>query len=149
MALDGGIKDVLWPGVAQWRSVLVQQVHQFLCDLRAELKYFHSKSLNEFLKFSITCFVLSSSSFLRYESCGSVCCLRRYSATCLAGNSVSHTYPKSLARWMASPSTNDVSRVTLAAFLRPAGKLRPIFSSFSLSSRPPFLLFALCPIKKF
>lgn len=41
------------------------------------------------------------------------------------------------------PSTSDVSSVTLAALRRPAGKLSPIFSSFSRNSRPPFLLFAL------
>jgi len=42
-----------------------------------------------------------------------------------------------------SPSTKDVKSVTLAAFLLPAGRFRPIFSSFSLSRRPPFLDFAL------
>lgn len=41
------------------------------------------------------------------------------------------------------PSTRDVSRVTFAAFLRPAGKLRPIFSSLSLKDRPPFFDLAL------
>lgn len=41
------------------------------------------------------------------------------------------------------PSTSDVSSVTFAAFLRPAGRFRPIFSSFSRNSRPPFLDFAL------
>jgi hypothetical protein len=41
------------------------------------------------------------------------------------------------------PSTNDVSSVTFAALRRPAGKFSPIFSNFSLNSRPPFLLFAL------
>lgn len=41
------------------------------------------------------------------------------------------------------PSTNDVSRVTLAAFLRPAGRFSPIFSNFSRSSLPPFLDLAL------
>lgn len=34
-------------------------------------------------------------------------------------------------------------RVTVAAFLRPAGKLKPIFSNLSLRDRPPFLDFAL------
>lgn len=62
--------------------------------------------------------------------------------TCLAGNSVSQTYPKSLAKCIASPSTSDVSSVTLAAFLRPAGRLSPIFSSFSRRILPPFLLLA-------
>lgn len=42
-----------------------------------------------------------------------------------------------------APSTKDVNSVTLAAFLLPAGKLRPIFSNFSLRSRPPFFDFAL------
>lgn len=51
-----------------------------------------------------TCFVFKSSSFLRYVSCGSVCWRNKYSATCLDGNSVSHTYPKSRAKWMASPN---------------------------------------------
>lgn len=41
------------------------------------------------------------------------------------------------------PSTRDVSSVTLAAFLRPAGRLRPRRSSFSRRHRPPFLDFAL------
>lgn len=44
---------------------------------------------------------------------------------------------------VALPSTSDVRRVTLAAFLRPAGRLSPIFSSLSLRMRPPFLLLAL------
>jgi hypothetical protein len=41
------------------------------------------------------------------------------------------------------PSTRDVSKVTVAALRRPAGKLTPIFSSFSRKSRPPFFDFAL------
>lgn len=41
------------------------------------------------------------------------------------------------------PSTNDVKSVTLAALRRPAGKFKPIFSNFSLSNLPPFLLLAL------
>lgn len=41
------------------------------------------------------------------------------------------------------PSTSEVSRVTLAAFLLPAGKLSPILSSFSLRERPPFFDLAL------
>lgn len=42
-----------------------------------------------------------------------------------------------------SPSTSDVSRVTLAAFLRPAGRFRPILSNLSRSNLPPFLDLAL------
>lgn len=41
------------------------------------------------------------------------------------------------------PSTRDVSSVTLAALRLPAGRLRPIFSSFSRRHFPPFLDFAL------
>lgn len=41
------------------------------------------------------------------------------------------------------PSTRDVKRVTFAAFLLPAGKFRPIFSSFSRSDLPPFFDLAL------
>lgn len=41
------------------------------------------------------------------------------------------------------PSTREVSSVTLAAFLRPAGRLRPRRSNFSRRHRPPFLDFAL------
>uniref|UniRef100_A0A182TLZ7 Uncharacterized protein n=1 Tax=Anopheles melas TaxID=34690 RepID=A0A182TLZ7_9DIPT len=78
----------------------------------------------------LTCLVLSSSSFLRYDSCGSEYWRDRYSATCRAGNSVSHTYPKSRARWMASPSTSDVSRVTFAALRRPAGRTPPSRDAF-------------------
>lgn len=48
-----------------------------------------------------------------------------------------------------SPSTKDVKSVTLAAFLLPAGRFKPIFSSFSLSRRPPFLDFALRKTKCF
>jgi hypothetical protein len=33
--------------------------------------------------------------------------------------------------------------VTLAAFLLPAGRFKPIFSNFSRSKRPPFFDFAL------
>ena len=44
---------------------------------------------------------------------------------------------------MVLPSTSDVSRVTLAAFLRPAGSARPIRSSLSRKNLPPFLDFAL------
>lgn len=42
-----------------------------------------------------------------------------------------------------SPSTSEVSRVTLAALRRPAGRLSPIFSSRSRRHRPPFLDLAL------
>ena len=46
------------------------------------------------------------SSFRRYKSVESPeFCRHKYSATCLAGNSVSQVYPKSLARWIASPGT--------------------------------------------
>lgn len=45
--------------------------------------------------------------------------------------------------YLYQPSTRDVSNVTLAALRRPAGRFSPIFSSFSRSRRPPFLLFAL------
>lgn len=45
--------------------------------------------------------------------------------------------------WNFLPSTREVSSVTLAAFLRPAGRLRPNRSSFSRRHRPPFLDFAL------
>lgn len=41
------------------------------------------------------------------------------------------------------PSTNDVSKVIVAAFLLPAGKLRPILSSLSRNARPPFFDLAL------
>ena len=44
---------------------------------------------------------------------------------------------------MYPPSTRDVSNVTVAAFLRPAGKLNPIFSNFSRKARPPFFDLAL------
>lgn len=91
----------------------------------------------------VTCFVFIKISFLLYESWGwSMCGRVKYSATCRAGNSVSQTYPKSRARWIASPSTREVKSVTFAAFLRPAGRFKPIFSSFSRRSLPPFLLFA-------
>ena len=70
-------------------------------------------------------------------------CLLRNAATGLAGNSVSQTYPKSLARCMASPSTRLVSRVTLHAFLLPAGRDRPSLSSLVLNIFPPSLDFAL------
>jgi len=41
------------------------------------------------------------------------------------------------------PSTSDVRRVMVAALRRPAGRFRPIFSSLSLSARPPFFDLAL------
>ena len=41
------------------------------------------------------------------------------------------------------PSTSEVRRVTLAAFLLPAGRLRPILSSLSRSRFPPSFDFAL------
>lgn len=47
------------------------------------------------------------------------------------------------SEWRVIPSTSEVSRVTLAAFLLPAGKLSPILSSFSLRERPPFFDLAL------
>ena len=52
------------------------------------------------------------------------------------GKSFRHT-------WVNLPSTSDVSNVTLAAFLLPAGRFIPILSNFSLSDRPPFLDLAL------
>lgn len=46
--------------------------------------------------------------------------------------------------WNASvPSTKEVNSVTFAAFLRPAGRLSPSLSSFSLRHRPPFFDLAL------
>ena len=47
------------------------------------------------------------------------------------------------------PSTREVRRVTVAAFLRPAGKVKPILSNFSRSLRPPSLDFALKEKKKY
>ena len=44
-------------------------------------------------------------------------------------------------------STSEVKRVTLAAFLLPAGKFKPIFSSFSRRERPPFFDLALSKCK--
>lgn len=41
------------------------------------------------------------------------------------------------------PSTKEVNSVTFAAFLRPAGRLSPSLSSFSLRHRPPFFDLAL------
>ena len=41
------------------------------------------------------------------------------------------------------PSTSDVSKVTLAALRLPAGRFKPILSSFSLKDLPPFLDLAL------
>ncbi len=70
-------------------------------------------------------------------------CRPTYSADCFEGNSFSHTKLKSRAKWMASPSTSDVSNVTVAALRLPAGRLTPILSSFSLSIRPPFFDLAL------
>lgn len=32
MALNPGIQDLLRPGVAQWRAILVQEVHELLGD---------------------------------------------------------------------------------------------------------------------
>lgn len=47
--------------------------------------------------------VASSIFFRECRSLGSVCCRFKYSETALAGNSVSQMYPKSLAKWTASP----------------------------------------------
>ena len=41
------------------------------------------------------------------------------------------------------PSTSDVSKVTVAALRRPAGRLTPILSSLSRNARPPFFDLAL------
>ena len=41
------------------------------------------------------------------------------------------------------PSTKELSRVMLAAFRRPAGRLSPIRSRLSRNSRPPFFDLAL------
>ena len=41
------------------------------------------------------------------------------------------------------PSTREVSNVTFAAFLRPAGSAIPILSNLSLRFRPPSFDFAL------
>lgn len=62
---------------------------------------------------------------------------------------INHIERKGIGSWWGDveheiiPSTRDVKRVTLAAFRRPAGKLSPIFSSFSLKERPPFFDLAL------
>ena len=87
--------------------------------------------------------VATRTSFLLNTSLVSPHCLLKYSATGLAGNSVSQTYPKSLARWIASPSTRDVNKVTLQAFLLPAGRVIPSLSSLSRRCFPPSLDFAL------
>lgn len=47
--------------------------------------------------------VASSIFFRECRSLGSVCCRFKYSETALAGNSVSQIYPKSRAKWTASP----------------------------------------------
>lgn len=54
-----------------------------------------------------------------------------------------HVSEVSVLKENQSPSTRDVSNVTLAALRLPAGKFSPIFSSFSLRHFPPFLDFAL------
>ena len=84
--------------------------------------------------------------FLDSISGGSEWCLAIYSADCLEGNSFSQTKLKSRAKWIASPSTNEVRRVTVAALRLPAGKLTPILSSFSRSILPPFFDLALLKI---
>lgn len=86
----------------------------------------------------VICLVAMIIDFLDSISGGSEWCLATYSADCRDGNSFSQTKLKSRAKWIASPSTSDVSKVTVAAFLLPAGRLTPIFSSLSLSIRPPF-----------
>ena len=64
-------------------------------------------------------------------------------------NSAAGSIPTTESRALVPvPSTSAVSRVTLAAFLRPAGRLRPILSSFSLRERPPFFDLALQRWKK-
>ena len=50
---------------------------------------------------------------------------------------------------MASPSTKDVNRVTLQAFLRPAGSDSPSLSNLSRNCLPPFFDFALQLISQF
>lgn len=39
MALDAGIQDMLRSSIAQWGSVLVQQVHQLFGDLSENKMY--------------------------------------------------------------------------------------------------------------
>lgn len=81
-------------------------------------KHLHTKAPNPGLSPSphnwATCqkgkmsyFVARSMFFLVTCSFGSECCRLRNSATALAGNSVSQTYPKSLARCTASPAKGD------------------------------------------
>jgi hypothetical protein len=43
VSLYAGLEDVLWPGVAQRRSVLVQQVHQLLRHLSANKRDFNNE----------------------------------------------------------------------------------------------------------
>lgn len=77
--------------------------------------------------------VARSMFFLVTCSLGSECCRLRNSATALAGNSVSHTYPKSLARWTASPGRR-----------RERGEVRPTGgkSGSRLPPRSPTPLFS-------
>ena len=80
--LDVGVEDGLGPGVTQGASVLVQEIHKLFTNKPAR---FRSTCGN--VK-CVTNLVARRRSFQRYMS---ACCLVRYSATGLAGNSVSQT----------------------------------------------------------
>ena len=89
VSLDAGVQQRLGPGVTQGAPVLVKEIHKLFTNKPARIQ-----STCGDVK-CVTNLVASRRSFQRYMS---ACCLVRYSATGLAGNSVSQTYPKSRAR---------------------------------------------------
>lgn len=101
----GGL--VLHKGVRSWlsRSISSFVTYSIKRQCNSEIQLIFVV----FFLLIFTCFVFSRSSFLLYDSCGSVCCRNKYSATCRDGNSVSQIYPKSLAKWIASPMSKLVS----------------------------------------
>lgn len=88
-------------------------------------------------------FVARSMFFLVTCSFGSECCRLRNSATALAGNSVSQTYPKSLARCTASPEKGGTSgdgKETHSSSVHMAQKQTSIRKKSGLHSTWAFLL---------
>jgi hypothetical protein len=80
----------------QYTRRLSSSIHlQYSCVINMHIQFLNSSSGTGS---NGTHLVAWMSSLRRYDSDGSVCWRLRYSATCRAGNSVSHTYPKSLAR---------------------------------------------------
>ena len=116
-------------------SILEHPVFVMLCYVRSA-KYLKATAPHTHL-------VASSSSLRLNCSDTSDDLEERNSATCLAGNSDSQTYPKSLARWIASPEKyeNIIKKVLKH---QKGNSFKFLFIRFTLKADDMVLILLLC-----